>query len=57
MNLGWAQISRGGPQCPALSAYAVLATGYVGSARQVPPGTPGHLLPATFRRHAPGCSP
>jgi hypothetical protein len=54
--LGWAELSGAGPQCPPLSVYAVLATGYVGSAREVPPGTPGRLLPATFRKHVAGCA-
>jgi hypothetical protein len=54
--LGWAQLGGAGPQCPPTSEYAVLATGYVSSTRRVPPGTPGHLVPATYPRHVPGCA-
>ena len=55
-ELGWAGLTGSGPQCPPSSVYAVLATGYVDSAGQVPPGTPRHLLPATVRKHVPGCA-
>jgi hypothetical protein len=54
--LGWAQLSGARPQCPPLSVYAVLATGYVDSTSQVPPGTSAHLLPATYPRQVPGCA-
>ncbi len=54
--LAWAELSGAAPRCPVLSAYAVLATGYVDATSQVPPGTPSHLLPVTFRRHVPGCA-
>jgi hypothetical protein len=32
------------------SAFAGIST------REVPPGTPGQLLPATFSKHVPGCA-
>jgi hypothetical protein len=54
--LGWAQLGGSGPQCPPTSEYAVLATGYVNSTRAVPPGTPGHLVPASYPKQVPGCA-
>jgi hypothetical protein len=54
--LGAALLSGASPHCPILGASAVLAAGYVNSTDQVPPDTPGHLLPASFRKHVTGCA-
>ena len=53
--LGWAQISTAGPECPVYSFYAILATGYVGSAYKRQAGTPSTLEPAYFTNSMQGC--
>jgi hypothetical protein len=53
--LGWADISASGPQCPVAYEAAILATGYVGSQQQVPPGTPTSMQRAYYSLNVRGC--
>jgi len=53
--LGTAELVGSRVQCPPGSEYAVLATGYVNSDRQLPPGAQRSLKPVIWRRSAPGC--
>jgi hypothetical protein len=53
--LGWADISASGPQCPVTYEAAILATGYVGSQQQVPPGTPPSVQRAYYSLNVRGC--
>jgi hypothetical protein len=50
-----AQISPAGVQCPVLSSYAILATGYVHSKFQLPAGTPARLEHANYSNRVAGC--
>jgi hypothetical protein len=54
-QLGWATISAVSVSCPVLASSAVLASGYVSSDTQLPPGTPAQLEPAHYSNSAPGC--
>jgi hypothetical protein len=53
--LGVADLGGRKLQCPPEWEDAVLATGYVGSKFQLPPGAPASLRPVSWPRSAPGC--
>lgn len=53
--LGEAVFLGTNPACPPMWSTAVLATGYVNSTTDLPPGTPAALKPASFAKNVPGC--
>ena len=53
--LGVATLVGSKVQCPPASEYAVLASGYVNSKYQLPPGAPRGLKPVTWPSSAAGC--
>jgi hypothetical protein len=53
--LGEAGLVGSKVQCPPMWEYAVLASGYVNSKHQLPPGAQRSLKPVSWPRSAPGC--
>jgi len=53
--LGIAGLVGSTVQCPPMWAYAVLASGYVNSKHQLPPGAERSLKPVSWPRSATGC--
>jgi hypothetical protein len=53
--LGTAGLVGSTVQCPPMWEYAVLASGYVNSKHQLPPGAQRGVKPVSWPRSAPGC--